>query len=338
MVLPLLPLVASTLVMKSRPRLNQSPPREACRTLRTRNIVSQIFTVLCLFATVSSNASADILIQGFNANSNDRFENNPLFVLNGRDLSGVGLTNGGGFDGVVGIWATLISPNVVIAANHNQPTGPISFYPNNNPGSTPFTYSVVNSQRIGMTDLWLGRLNAPVDASISYYAFATEFLSGHPPSPNPNLVAAGTLQGENGYVFGVSPTPRVPTQDVAVGRNIITGYIEDIFAPDINSTLDLLFLNRDAINLAGFEAAVQPGDSGAPFFIERAGSPLLLGINSVLFGTVANPTATGVSYIGNDAIAIQAFINASAVPEPNTLMLLGLVAAMLGSRRFRSAA
>jgi V8-like Glu-specific endopeptidase len=321
--------------MKSNPHIGQLAQNETGRTLRTRDIVSQIFTLLCVFTCVASNASADILIQGFTANSNDRFANNPGFVLNGRNLSGVGVTNGGGANGY-GIWATLISPNVVIAANHYQPTGPIFFYPNNNPGSTPFSYSVVNSQRIGTTDLWLGRLNAPVDASISYYAFATEFLS----SPNSNLANAGTFQGENGYVFGVSPSTRVPTQDVAVGRNIITGYLENVVeAVVINGTMDLLFLNRDAINPAGFEAAVQPGDSGAPFFIERAGSPLLLGVNSVLFGNdIANPTATGVSYMGNESAAIQAFINASAVPEPNSLMLFGLVAAMLGRLRFRSAA
>ena len=323
--------------MKSRHCFNKLAASNAGRSLRPRSMVSKTLAVFFLVIAASSNASADILIQGFDANANDRFANNPLFVLNGTNLSGVGLTNGGGFNGVVGIWATLISPNVVIAANHNRPTaGPISFYPNNNPLSTPFTYSVVNSQRIGTTDLWLGQLNAPVDASISYYAFATEFLSGPAPNPNPNLVAAGTVQGENGYVFGVSPTVRVPTQDVAVGRNIITGYIEDIFAPDINSTLDLLFLNRDASNPAGYEAVVQPGDSGAPFFIERNGSPFLLGVNSVLFGAVQNPTATGVSYLGNEALAIQAFINNSAVPEPNTFVLLGFAGALLVWQRLRT--
>lgn len=321
--------------MKNKSCADQAAPSGTGLPSRNRIIISRIFAVLCLTASFASNASADILIQGFNANRNDRFADHPLFVLNGRNLSGVGLTNGGGFNGY-GIWATLISPNVVISANHNIPNSPIFFYPNNNPGSTPFSYSVVNSQRIGTTDLWLGQLNAPVDASISYYAFATEFLSGPPPSPDPNLVNAGTFQGENGYVFGVSPSTRVPTQDVAVGRNIITGYLENVVeAVVINGTMDLLFLNRDASNPAGFEAAVQPGDSGAPFFIERAGAPLLLGVNSVLFGTIADPTATGVSYMGNESAAIQAFINASAVPEPSTLILLGLGAAIFASRRFR---
>ncbi len=322
--------------MKSKPSLDQLAPGEKGLRSRTRITVGRILAILCVAICGSSDAWADIQIAGFNANANDRFANNPSFVLNGRNLSGVGLTNGGGFDGVVGVWATLISPNVVISANHNIPNIPISFYPNNNPGSTPFTYSVVSSQRIGTTDLWLGRLNVPVDASISYYAFATEVLSGPAPGPDPILVPAGTLQGENGYVFGVSPTVRPPTQDVAVGRNIITGYTEDVFGVGLG-TMDLLYLNRDASNPAGFEAVVQPGDSGAPFFIERAGAPLLLGINSVLFGTIANPTATGVSYMGNEAVAIQAFINASAVPEPSSLQLLGLVATtlLIGRLRFR---
>jgi len=324
--------------MENRPFLERWTAREACQSSRTRHVASQIFAIFGLIIAFASNASADILIQGFTVNRNDRFANNPQFVLNGRNLSGVGLTNGGGFNGY-GIWATLISPNVVISANHNIPSSPIFFYPNNNPGSTPFSYSVVNSKRIGTTDLWLGQLNAPVDASISYYAFATELLSGPPQSPNPNVVNAGTFQGENGYVFGVSPTDRVPTQDVAVGRNIINGYRENVVEASLG-TMDLLFLNRDAINPAGFEATVQRGDSGAPFFIERAGAPLLLGVNSVVFGTVAEPTATGVSYLGNDAVEIQAFINASAVPEPSTVLLIGFIAtiSIIGCMRFRATA
>jgi hypothetical protein len=333
---PLFPLVQRTLVMENRPFLERWTAREAGQSSRTRHVASQIFTIFGLIIAFASNASADILIQGFTVNSNDRFANHPSFVLNGQNLSGVGLTNGGGFDGVVGVWATLISPNVVIAANHNKPTtGPIFFYPNNDPSSTPFSYSVVNSQRIGTTDLWLGQLNAPVDATISYYAFATEFL----PSTDPRLPAAGTFQGQNGYVFGVSPTVRIPTQDVAVGRNIINGYIENFFDAGLG-TMDLLFLNRDTSNPADFEATVQRGDSGAPFFIERDGAPLLLGVNSVLFGTVAEPTATGVSYLGNDAVEIQAFINASAVPEPTTFQLIGFIAtiSIIGCMRFRATA
>jgi len=285
-----------------------------------------------MFAYVSD-ATADIVIAGYDANANNRFSNNSGFILNGRNLSGVGLTNGGGFDGVVGIWATLISRNVVIAANHNQPNAPIFFFPNNDPGSSALTYSVVSSQkmRIGTTDLWLGMLDSLVDASTSHYAFATEFLTGPVTAPNATVVLAGSFQGDNGYVFGISPSNNVATQDQAVGRNIITGYVEDL--PFLDGTADLLVLNRDVSNPAGFEAQVFPGDSGAPFFIERNGSLLLLGINSALFGTIADPTGTGVSYIGNGAIQIQAFINASAVPEPSVLLLVGLPAGLLAMRR-----
>jgi len=285
-----------------------------------------------MFAYVSD-ASADIVIDGYNANANNRFSNNSGFILDGRNLSGVGLTNGGGFDGVVGVWATLISPNVVIAANHNQPNAPIFFFPNNDPASSALMYNVVASQRIGTTDLWLGRLDSPVDTSISHYAFATEFLTGPVTAPDPTVVPAGSFQGDNGYVFGISPSNNVATQDQAVGRNIITGYVEDV--PFLDGTADLLVLNRDVSNPAGFEAQVFPGDSGAPFFIERNGSLLLLGINSALFGPIADPTGTGVSYIGNGAIQIQAFINASAVPEPSILLLVGLPAGLLAMRKFR---
>jgi len=323
-------------IMTTRPIFDEftkiiSELRPVLKLLHATKRLSPLVLLFSISIAVQAKAFGEIIISGFNANSNNRFTNNSQFILNGRNLSGVGLTTGGGN----GAWGTLISRNVVIAAKHNQPVGPISFYSDNNPASVALNYSVVSSQRIGTSDLWLGKLNAEVDASISHYQFATEILTGTNPNPNPVLVTAGSFQGANGYVFGLSPAANINTQDQAVGRNIIDGYIQNIpFNNGIDTNpIGLLYLNRDLTNPEGFEATLQLGDSGAPFFIERNGSLLLMGVNTALFGSVANPTGSGVSYIGNSATSIQSFVTANAVPEPSTLLLIGIVACGIGIRK-----
>ena len=68
---------------------------------------------ICLAAiTFSVSAAyADISINGYTDETNDRFTNSSSFIGNGYNLSGVGQTNGG-TSGTAGNWATAISRNV----------------------------------------------------------------------------------------------------------------------------------------------------------------------------------------------------------------------------------
>jgi hypothetical protein len=289
----------------------------------------------CIATMIPSVGFCDIIFSNndYDANANNRFSNSSSFVLNGLNVSGVGQTNGGGVNGY-GIWATLISDNVIVSANHYRPNSPIFFYPNNNPSSTPFTYTVVSGQQIGQSDFWVGRLNAPVDPSISRYSFATQAFSG----PNNTLVSAGIYQNLNGYHFGISPSNNSLSQDQAVGRNVIDGFIDNLPAGPSGGfpqspTLDVLYLANGGLSNVTHETVVQIGDSGAPFFINQSGSLLLLGLNSALF---SNNSGTGVSYIGNYASDIQNFINVNAVPEPSAMVLVGLSAGYWVIRRHRS--
>ncbi len=264
-------------------------------------------------------ARGDIQIAGFDASVNDRFTNSPLFIANGFDVSGIGQDSGGK-------WATLISPNVVVSADHLQPSGNISFFAGNDPALVPVVRTIIQSQRISGTDLWVAKLNTDVDASIKPFGFATETLTG-PPAVGDNITIADAsiYQGLNGFVVGRSPTVHAANQDQAFGRNIITGYAEDIvFESSLSDTLVLWLDEETDADFVTNEALVIGGDSGAPFFVEQNGQLKLLGINSFqLQDDLKMPVASGISYIGNSATQIQQFINVAAVPEPGFIFLIG---------------
>jgi len=289
------------------------------------------FLVISICAANAGNAQIDI--DGFTDATNDRFTNSSSFVGAGLDFSGVVRSQG---------WATLISDNVVITASHLpvSPNRVLRFFPGNDPNATPILRNVgTTSQRIGTTDLFLRVLDAPVPESIARYNLATEQISR---DPNAGIVDAGGLQGLNAFMVGVSPTdhPTVDT-DIAVGRNLISGYAEDFTFTVSGSdfTGDLLFLVKDDPSdpdYVEFESQLTSGDSGAPLFVEENGELLLLGVNSVSGSLDNGLGVSGITYLGNDVAQINAFIASnSAVPEPGSLGFATLVGFLALSRRRR---
>ncbi len=281
-----------------------------------------IFALAFAFACLRP-VSAAIIIQGYSNATNNRFTNDPSLISNPFNLSGIGQSG-------VSQWGTLISPNVIVSANHYAPSGSITFYPNNDPGSTPVVRQITaNAQRVGASDVWLAQLDSPVDTSIIIpFAYATEILTG---SSNANLgqndpvllASAGSFQGTDAYLFGLSPAGGPATQTQAVGRNILTAFAKEVPA---NGLTDSLVFSID--NGHGFEATFQGGDSGAPAFANVNGSLVLLGVNSYVFGTLAAPTGNAVAYIGNYATSVETFI-INAIPEPTSFGCIALV--MLGA-------
>ncbi len=275
-------------------------------------------------------------ISGFTDQTNDRFTNDDAFILKAFDLSGIGQGDGGLTPATGGQFATLISSNVIISANHFQPNGNIVFYPDNNPGSTPVVRSIANSLRVPNTDLWLAKLDTPVDNTITYFNFTREIIVGDPPSLDGsyNFKTDTQFQGLIGYTSGLSMTVHPVTSDQAFGRNVISAYSENIpFGDSQSDTLVLLLEQPGDPDYVLYESLVIGGDSGAPFFIEQNGALLLLGINSFQFqDTNMNPVASGISYIGNSAVFIDQFIAVSSVPEPATIVLLAVVGLLVCSR------
>ncbi len=287
-------------------------------------------------------ARADIVIANYTAATNDRFavdgngNSFPNFIAANFNLSGIGQTN-------AGQWATAISRNVVITAFHARPGigSTINFYSDNNPSTASVTSTIASGTRVGSTDLYLAVLSQPLPSSIVNYSFVQESLSGPPWSGNSGtIVAAGSLQGLNTYMFGRSPASHIDSQDQAVGRNLITGYSENVaFNGTDNDSILMIDDNFPTASpdFVQHEAYFQGGDSGGPTFVEINGELVLLGTNGFIFDGVDFQNVpfrgSGVNYTGNQAAFINNFIAISAVPEPSSLLLIAVATACTPARR-----
>ncbi len=284
------------------------------------------FTILALGAGTAWSATS---IQSFSAATNDRFANDPSFVGAAYDFSGVGRD-------ALGHWAVMLSPTVFLSAHHHQPVGSLIFYPGNDPAATPETVMIDEGQRIGGTDLYIGRLDSPVSAAIKTYSFVTI-----PPG------SINTLS--NAYVFmnGISPTTAgygsgsPDVTDQTVGTNLIEGFQSEL---TVGSAVgDAIFTIR---NLAGdgiygygvttHEAQLAVGDSGSPLFALSGGNLVVAGISwavGTLNLAIGPREFSAYTYTGSYTGAIEDYIEVAAVPEPSSLLLISASAMLLGLRR-----
>ena len=118
---------------------------------------------------------------------NDRFANDPSFIMDDYDLSGVGRAVGGR-------WGTLVSENVFVSAFHYGPGvgAMLTFHESNAPASSSITREVIAAQQVGTSDIWIGVLDTP--APVGYTATssrrtslrgATYWTAGKRVSPRP---------------------------------------------------------------------------------------------------------------------------------------------------------
>jgi len=298
-----------------------------------------LLTTLALVLLLGNVALGDIHIDGYTDATNDRFTNSGSFILNGYSLSGVGQVSSSSGQRR---WATLLAPNIVLSAWHYPPptNSSVTFYLDNDPNSTPVVRTVTNnSVRVGATDLWIGVLNAPVTGA-TYYDIADEALTGPPGGNSGNIVAAGSLQGVNTFMFGLSPKANVAWRDQAVGRNRISGYWENVgYLGTDDDTLILEYNQSSSPDYVQYESYLRGGDSGGPMFMEQAGSLVLLGTNAFVLSNGSGQTvASGVNYVGNQATFIRNFIQVNGVQEPTTALILwGLAGLGLANIRRRVA-
>ncbi len=267
--------------------------------------------------------SADMIIDNFTAATNDRFfdgDSPDEFFLRDFDLSGVGRASNGN-------WATLISSNVIIGANHVKPAGSVFFYADNNPSSTPIELAITtDAQRISDTDFWVARLATDAPVSLQIYEYAAT-----PITTSAELLLSPYFN-ELVYMTGRSPTSQTSSRDQAFGTNITSGFVGDSTAAGLGS-VDAFRLEYDSPGGTIYESFLQGGDSGAPLLFDNGNGGLtLLGVNSFIATSNpgGDPIASFVSYTGNDATEISAFIAQAAVPEPvATAMILALGLATL---------
>lgn len=274
------------------------------------------FFLLLIFCGLAWSAGAAIIIDSFSSAVNDRFANDPGFLAGEYDLSGVGISSDGR-------WATMVSPNVFLSANHFHPStgATITFYESNNPLGHSVTRTVTSAgQRVGSTDLWIGTIDSALPDIYTYYDFATEQI----------LTSAefgmSPYAGQTAFLFGRSPSTLPTSQDMAVGVNVMDGWFNSVSTGGTTSPalVEIVNVPGDA-NFLTYEAYLQGGDSGGPIFDPAPGYELtLVGINWFIGSATTsegNRNLNGQSYVGDSAAGIVAYIEAHAVPEPRVLIL-----------------
>ena len=296
--------------------------------------------------------SAQTDIENFTSATNDRFANDPSFVGAGFDFSGIGRTTQGN-----GRFATLISDNVFLTANHFRAAGEVTFFADNDPSSTPIVRTITGGQQIGTSDFFIGTFDEALPDSIARYDFFTggldltttmtgeTLLTSLAPGADVNdTPASGSVVGLSGgptvFLGGVSPSNNFgDTTNLTIGTNVVDFVQENSVIGSgsgaISNSIALLTIQNESGD-AGFlttmfEADLNGGDSGSPLLTAVGGELVLLGLGSGS-GTVdlggdgasLERDTSIFSFTGNYAEDITDFIEAnraSSIPEPSSVVL-----------------
>lgn len=269
----------------------------------------------------SGPAAYGIAIDDFVSAENDRFANSSSFIMDAYDLSGVGLSSDGR-------WVTLVADDVFVSANHYHPStsgSTVTFYPTNDPNGASATRTVVDGQRIGSSDIWMGVLDSPLPSEYAAYTFATEDID------NATEFAGSVYNDENAFLFGHSGTFSGDL-NMAVGRNALDGWLDDVNAA---GTTDDAMTARDDLEPVDvtYEALLESGDSGGPMFVDLNddGNLTLVGSNWIVAGVTGPGDLNGFAYYGNYDQQMRDFI-----PEPASLAFLAVGGLTLVRRRRRA--
>lgn len=294
---------------------------------------------LLLLSLVAPVFLSGLTISGYSEAANDRFFNDPGFLLADYDVSGVARSSDGK-------WGTLVSNNVFLSANHLHPAigSTLTFFTGNDPNGSTVTRTVTSGQRLVTgVDLWVGVLDTPVDSSITSYAFPSTDINSTTDLYNTILPSAAAVM--TGKTPGSDGT--LGLTDMAFGLNRIDLFADEVTVGDSTNSAILADDDTGTGNpMVSYESYLVGGDSGAPLFLPlNDGSSfalLLLGINwfngTAEFtsgGETVETNISGFTYLGNYDTELSAYISANAVPEPATWGFLIGLATLVGALRRR---
>jgi hypothetical protein len=273
----------------------------------------------------SDSVQAALLVNGYDADMNDRFNNSSSFIGAPYDWSGVGRNSGGQ-------WATLISDSYFVTASHFAPPNAsvIRFYKTNDTSGDYAEQTVITKNGIAGSDLSLGQLTAPVFSG-------TPFEIAH--YPILTLPGLSDFVGLGLQIVGRDADP--PALDsMRLGTNEITGTQAAFSDSALSGTGDMFYYDYDT-SIAN-EAKVAGGDSGAPSFVVVDGQLALVGVHWFVYSGAATDPSTGSgdtlvsSYVDdlNQAMSGgESVITVTPTPEPGSFIILVLGLGLLGCGR-----
>jgi hypothetical protein len=226
---------------------------------------SLILAAAVAVVAVASFAAADMFLQGIAGDHaisarSDRFHAGPdrAFIGEPFDWSGVGRSSNGA-------WVTMISPTHFVSANHYHPNAgdTITFYEGNSLAGRSHAYTVdgfgYDTNYGGQSsDLWLGRLTAPL--SPKHHIATYPVLS---------LGADGAYTDMFMYAYGYPN--RVGTSRI--------GAIVDDFEIGRTRTMRFWFHAAEGTGTGPTDCHLIGGDSGGPSFVLVGGRLALVGIH-----------------------------------------------------------
>jgi hypothetical protein len=235
----------------------------------------------------STTSSADLIIADYSAARNDRYADNPAFVAQGYNLSGVGKTGKPLTDNKTA-WATLISPHFALSARHNPPIvgATVTFFPGNNPAATPISAtvsgltSIIPSPGSNESDLELIRFDGPAATHAGVTGVNTYGIVENNES---------ALLHKQIFVYG--QTNRVGTNNIdffGLQTNIIGAH--DTYS---------MYYAYNPTNGNPNEAELNGFDSGGPSFVIGEGNQLALAGTHTFVGTdtTTNTTFSGDTFV-----------------------------------------
>lgn len=300
-----------------------------------------------------------IQVANYSSATNDLFGNDPSFIGDGFDFSGVGRAAlQGGNNSQRGRWATLIGDNYFLTVSHfGANTGYDVSFAN---GGSSFSYTVAGTFNVPGTDIRIGYFNEAADSSLARYSYNTN---------SANQLSDLGLGSSDLFTLGDQVTGAAGgLLDIVVGTNqaeswfeegtttvVAPGSVDNIFSSAAGFDQVVTFenvLSDDAFT--AFEAQLEAGDSGSPLFSVVGGE---LRVEGLGYAVVADPSflegnfedtpgpmdglelreATFYSQLGSykDGIELAIAGVPSPIPEPSALLLVASAVGVSLSRRQR---
>ncbi len=273
------------------------------------------FAIFLALTSIASGSSliAQTMITEYSPQRHERFvddRGDEVFFGEGYDFSGVGRTDSGRFATHIGEGWFLTS-----ASARLSPGETVTFV-----GGSVSAHAVDYGFRVGLTDLWLGKLETAPGSDVYSYEIERSLTARE------SLVAVGAVSPSNPLSFVVGAN-----EASGVGSVDTTSFYQ---APT--------FSTRTGVIGAGPDRAIRgDAETGAPTFVDRNGVLTLAGLHwkagtDNLLGGHVERIAT---LQGFDAPILrfgkEVAQSAAPVPEPGSALLAGLGLALGALRRRR---